>query len=189
MHDGVYPTQVTYVTKKLYQLKVYFDSLKFCNFNLMFQLFNPRWRNQTLRNNVITGNGKSWKVHTFLRRNVKDKKNYIKTSSLQKKELQERRIAVKERVQRFCDRKKAFLEQIQNEISYASSSTEADTDQTILPSPMLVSIPFPKRGEASRKRKQRSDGRLYKKIKKLENEKRKLQRKCESLRKKNLSIF
>ena len=37
MHDGVYPTQVTYVTKKLYQLKVYFDSLKFCNFNLMFQ--------------------------------------------------------------------------------------------------------------------------------------------------------
>ena len=49
---------------------------------------------------------------------------------------------------------------------------------------MLVSIPFPKRREASRKRKQQSDDRLYKKIRKLENEKRKLQRKCESLRKK-----
>ena len=155
----------------------------------MFQLFNRQWSNQTLRNNVITGNGKSWKVQTFLRRSVQ-KKNYIKTSSLQKKELQERRIAVKERAQRSCDRKKAVLEQIQTEMSYVSSSTEADTDQTISPWPMLVSIPFPKRGEASRKWKQRIDDRLYKKIKKLENEKRKLQRKCgESLRKKNLSIF
>ena len=32
MHDGVYPTQVTYVTKKLYQLKACFDSLKFAIF-------------------------------------------------------------------------------------------------------------------------------------------------------------
>ena len=68
-----------------------------------------------------------------------------------KKELQERRIAVKEMVQRSHDRKKALLEQILNEVSYASSSTEAGTDQTMSPSPMLVSIPFSKRGEASRK--------------------------------------
>ena len=116
----------------------------------------------------------------------RQKDSYVKTSSLSKKELQERRIAVKERVQRSRDRKKAVRkkEQIQNEISYASSSTEADTDQTMSPSSILVSIPFPKRGEAFRKRKPRSDDRLYKKIKKLENEKRKPQRKCESLPKK-----
>ena len=87
----------------------------------------------------------------------RQKENYVKTSSLSKKELQERRIAVKERVQRSRDRKKALLEQIHNEMSCASSSTEADTDQTMSSSPMLVSIPFPKRGEASQKRKRRSD--------------------------------
>ena len=113
----------------------------------------------------------------------------MKTSSLSKKELQERRIAVKERVQRSRDRKKALLEQIQNEMSYASSSTEADTDQTMSPSPMLVSIPFPKRGKASRKRKRRSDDRLYKKIRKLENEKGKFQRKYESFEKKPLDLL
>ena len=63
----------------------------------------------------------------------RQKENYMKTSSLSKKELQERRIAVKERVQRSSDRKKALLEQIQNEMSYASLSTEADTDQTMSP--------------------------------------------------------
>ena len=108
----------------------------------------------------------------------------MKTSSLSKKELRERRITVKETVQRSRDCKKTVLEQIQNEMSYASSSTELDTDQTMSPSPMLASVPFPKRGEAYRKRKRRSDDLLYKKIKKLENEKGKLQRKCESLRKK-----
>ena len=69
-------------------------------------------------------------------------------------------------------------------MSYASSSTEADTDQTMSPSPMLVSIPFPKRREASRKRKRQSDDGLYKKIRNLENEKGKLQRKSKSLRRK-----
>ena len=82
-------------------------------------------------------------------------------AGISKKELQERRITVKKRVQRSRDRKKALLEQIQNEMSYASSSTEADTNQTMSPSPTLVSISFPKRGEASRKRKRRSDDRLY----------------------------
>ena len=42
----------------------------------------------------------------------RQKENYVKISSLSKKELQERRIAVKERVQRSRDRKKALLEQI-----------------------------------------------------------------------------
>ena len=61
-------------------------------------------------------------------------------------------------------------------------SNDADTDGTI--SPMIASIPFPKRGEASQKRKRRNDGRFYKKIAKLENERKKLKRKCNSLRKK-----
>ena len=125
-------------------------------------------------------NYREWKkleVPDFLERERKrQKENYEKTFSLLKKELQERRIAVKEMVQRSHDRKKALLEQILNEVSYASSSTEADTDQTMSPSPMLVSIPFSKRGEASRKWQRRSDDRLYKNIRKLENEKRKLQR-------------
>ena len=46
----------------------------------------------------------------------RQKENYVKTSSLSKKE---KRIAVKERVQRSRDRKKALVEQIQNGISYA----------------------------------------------------------------------
>ena len=99
----------------------------------------------------------------------RQKENYVKTSSLSKKELQERRIAVKERVQRSRDRKKALLEQIQNELSYASSSTEAESDQAMSLSPMLVSIPFPKREEPSQKGKRQSDDRLYKKIRKPEN--------------------
>ena len=52
----------------------------------------------------------------------------MKTSILLKKELQGRRIAVKERVQHLRDCKRVLLEQIQNEMSYASSSTKADTD-------------------------------------------------------------
>ena len=48
---------------------------------------------------------------------------------------------------------------------------------------MMVSLQFPKRGKASRKRKRRSDDRLYKKIAKLEKEKHNLKRKCDSLRK------
>ena len=91
------------------------------------------------------------------------------------KELKERRIELKEMVRRSRDQKKILLEKLRNENSYASStdtvSNDADTDGTI--SPMIVSIPFPKRGEASRKRKRRSDDRFYKKIAKLENEKKK----------------
>ena len=74
-------------------------------------------------------------------------------------------------------------------MSYASLSTEANTDQTMSPSPMLVSTPFPKIGEASRKRKRRSDDRLYKKIRKLENEKKKTPVEKRVSSKKNISIF
>ena len=52
----------------------------------------------------------------------------MKTSILLKQELQGRRTAVKERVQNSHDCKRVLLEQIQNEMSYASSSTKADTD-------------------------------------------------------------
>ena len=157
----------------------------------MFQLFNRQWWNQTLRNNVITGNGKSWKVQTFLRRSVKDKRKITwRHLAFRKKKIQERRIAVKERVQRSSDRKKAPLEQIQNEMSYASSSIKADTDQTMSPSPMLVSIAFPKRWEASRKRKWRSDDRLYKKDKKTRKEKKKNSKGSASLfEKKSLDLL
>ena len=116
----------------------------------------------------------------------RQKAYYVKTSNLSKKELKERRIDVKERVRRSRDQKKILLENLRNENSYASStdtmSNDADTDGTI--SPMIVSIPFPKRGEASRKRKRRSDDKFYKKIPKLENERKKLKQKCNSLRKK-----
>ena len=58
--------------------------------------------------------------------------------------MQEKRIPVKGRVQRSRDRKKAVLGQIQNEMSNAPSSSEADTDQTMSPSPIIVSIGFQK---------------------------------------------
>ena len=46
----------------------------------------------------------------FAKERKRQKENYVKTSSLLKKELQERRIAVKETVQRSRDCKKALLE-------------------------------------------------------------------------------
>ena len=114
----------------------------------------------------------------------RQKAYYVKTSNLSKKELKERRIEVKERPRRSWDQKKILLEKLRNENSYASStdtvSNDADTDGTI--SPMIVSIPFPKRGEASRKMKRRSADGFYKKNAKLENERKKLNEKCNSLR-------
>ena len=106
----------------------------------------------------------------------RQKKYYIKTTQLKKKEMKEHRQAVKERVQRSRAQKKALIERIHEENeSFTSSNTERAY------TPMLVSLPFPKRGEASRKR--RSDDRLYKKIAKLEREKNNLKRKCNTLRK------
>ena len=107
----------------------------------------------------------------------RQRKHYVKTTQLKKKELKERRQAVKERVQRSRAQKKALIEKIRENESCASS----DTNGTF--TPMIVSLQFPKRGEASRKRKRRSNDRLYKKIAKLEKEKHNLKRKCDSLRK------
>ena len=89
----------------------------------------------------------------------RQKKYYVKTTQLKKKELKERRQAVKERVQRSRAQKKALIEKIRKENESCASS---DTNGSF--TPMIVSLQFPKRGEASRKRKRRSDDRLYKKI-------------------------
>ena len=93
--------------------------------------------------------------------------------------MQKHREAVKERVRRSRARKKALIEKIFED---NESCATAHTDKNF--SPMMVSLQFPKRGEASRKRKRRSDDRLHKKIAKLKKEKQQLSRKCDSLRKK-----
>ena len=93
--------------------------------------------------------------------------------------MEKRREAVKERVRRSRAQKKALIEKIREE---NESCAKVDTDRNF--SPMMVSLQFPKRGEASRKRKRRSDYRLHKKIPKLKKEKQQLSRKCDSLRKK-----
>ena len=93
--------------------------------------------------------------------------------------MQKHREAVKERVRRSRARKKALIEKIFED---NESCATAHTDKNF--SPVMVSLQFPKRGEASRKRKRRSDDRLHKKIAKLRKEKQQLSRKCDSLRKK-----
>ena len=62
------------------------------------------------------------------------------------------------------------------------SCSSSNTDGTI--SPLVVSMNFPKRGESSRKRKRQTNDKLYQKIAKLKEDKRRLERKCDSLRKK-----
>ena len=108
----------------------------------------------------------------------RQKKYYVKTTQLKKKELKERIQAVKERVKRSRAQKKALTEKIREE---NESCALNDTNGTF--TPMMVYLQFPKQGEASRKRKRRSDDRLYKKIAKLEKKKHNLKRKCDSLRK------
>lgn len=108
----------------------------------------------------------------------RQKKYYVKTAKLSKKELVDRRLAVKERVQKSRNKYKRLCEQIEMNDTCASSNT----DKTI--TPFVVSIKFPKRGESSRKRKRRSDDKLYQKIAKLKEDKKRLERKCDSLRKK-----
>ena len=69
-----------------------------------------------------------------------------------------------------------LLENINESCSYSN------TDGTI--SPLVVSMNFLKRGESSRKRKRQTNDKLYHKIAKLKEDKRRLERKCDSLRKK-----
>ena len=102
----------------------------------------------------------------FLRRRENDKRSITSKLPNLRRKLKERRQAVKERVQRSRAQKKALIEKIREENESCASS---DTNGTF--TPMMVSLQFPKRGEASRKRKRRSDDRLYKKIAKLEKEK------------------
>ena len=103
----------------------------------------------------------------FLEKERKDKKKcYVKTSQLKKKKLKKRREAVKERVRQSRAQKKALIEKIREE---NESCATVDTDRNF--SPMLVSLQFPKGGEASRKRKRLSDDRLHKKIAQLKKEK------------------
>ena len=87
--------------------------------------------------------------------------------------MKKRREAIKERVRRSRAQKKALIEKIRED---NESCATVDTDRKF--SPMMVSLQFSKRGEASRKRKRRSDDRLHKK------EKQQLSRKCDSLGKK-----
>ena len=103
----------------------------------------------------------------FLEKERKGKKKcYVKTSQLKKKKLKKRREAVKERVRQSRAQKKALIEKIREE---NESCATVDTDRNF--SPMLVSLQFPKGGEASRKRKRLSDDRLHKKIAQLKKEK------------------
>ena len=108
----------------------------------------------------------------------RQKKYYVKTSQLKKNELKERREAVKERVRRSHAQKKALIEKIREDNKICAT---VDTDRNF--SPMMVSLQFPKRGEASRKRKRRSYDRLHKKTAKLKKEKQQLSRKYDSLTK------
>ena len=109
----------------------------------------------------------------------KTKKYYVKTSQLKKNELNKCSEAIKERVRRSQAQKKALIEKIRED---NESCTTVDSNRNF--SPMMVSLQFPKRGEASRKRKRGSDDRSHKKIAKLKKEKQQLSRKCDSLRKK-----
>ena len=95
--------------------------------------------------------------------------------------MKKRREAVKERVRRSRAQKKALIEKTHKD---NESCATADTDRNF--SCMMVSLQFPKRGEASRKRKRRSDNRLHKKIAMLKREKQKLSRKCGFFKKKSL---
>ena len=85
----------------------------------------------------------------FLEKERKRQKTYyVKTSQLKKNELKKRREAVKERVRRSRAQKKAVIEKIhEDNESYAT----VDTDRNF--SPMMISLQFPKRGKASRKKK------------------------------------
>ena len=106
----------------------------------------------------------------FLEKDRKrQKKYYVKTFQLKNNELKKRREAVKERVRQSRAQKKALIEKIREDNeSYAT----VDTGRNF--SPMMVSLQFPKRGEAPRKRKKRSDDRLHEKIAKLKKQKQQL---------------
>ena len=108
-------------------------------------------------------------VKYFQKERARQKKNYTKVKDLSKKELKSRSEAVKLRVQKHCLSVKQLLDTSECSRSLSSFSTPE-------PSPFLVAMKFPKRGESSKKRKRRSDDHFYKKIAKLEEGKKALKK-------------
>ena len=106
------------------------------------------------------------------------KRNYIKVKDLSKKQLKEQREAVKLRVQKNRKLTKQLLESACNTPLTTSSTASPMSDSL----PFLIAMSFLKRGESSRKRKQRNDDRFYEKIAKLENEKKALKKSNVTLR-------
>ena len=74
----------------------------------------------------------------------RQKKYYVKTSQLKKNQLNKFREAIKERVRRSQAQKKALIEKIREDNENCAT---VDTDRNF--SPVMVSLQFPKRGEAS----------------------------------------
>ena len=109
---------------------------------------------------------------------ARQQKNYKKVKDLSKKELRERREAVKLRVQKHRCTTKKLLEASKCDTSLTINSSTASSPEPAF----LVAMNFPKRGESSRKRKRRSDDCFYKKIRKLQNEKQALQKSNATLR-------
>ena len=109
---------------------------------------------------------------------ARQQKNYKKVKDLSKKELRERREAVKLRVQKHCCTTKKLLEASKCDTSLTINSSTASSPEPAF----LVAMNFPKRGESSRKRKRRSDNCFYKKIRKSQNEKQALQKSNATLR-------
>lgn len=102
----------------------------------------------------------------------RQRKYFSKTKELLKKELKERREAVRLRVKKHC--------QFSKEAFYLIEATR-DMSSTSSPNksmPLIVSMPFPKRGKSSRKRKHQSQNRLQKNIAKLETKRNKVSKKA-----------
>ena len=110
---------------------------------------------------------------------AQQKRNYTKVKDLSKKELQERREAVKLRVLKHRLSTKQLWE---SSACNASITTSTNSSPTLESSPFLIAMSFPKRGESSKKRKRRSDDCFYKKIAKLEKEKKALKKSNATLR-------
>ena len=112
-------------------------------------------------------------VKYFEKERTRQKKNYTKVKDLSKNEMKVRRETVKLRVQKHCLSAKQPLNTSECSTSLSCSSKSLSTPE---PPPFLVSMKFPKRGESSKKRKKRGDNRFYKKIAKLEEEKKTLKK-------------
>ena len=119
------------------------------------------------------------RVSNTSRKNVLDKKNYTKVKDLSKNELKARRETVKLGVQKHRLSAKQPLGTSECSTSLSCSSKSLSTPE---PPPFLVAMKFPKRGESSKKRKKRGDDRFYKKIAKVEEEKKTLKKSNVTLR-------